>query len=249
MIINNDAKLTIRYDTTENWSLFNPILVKAEIGVEVNSDTFKLKVGDGVTKWDKLPYLENSLKYFPKNGGELTGNLYFNNGIDSVIYKNINNGRMIIRGNKPEFTGGASLYLHGKDHTNAGCFDIYAHNGTTSKQLRGSIDGDLTWNGVKIPNINTLSMPKTSGRINLENSLTTYTAPCDGYLYATIAGTSGQIHAGLCNTSVGNLYSYFNGSLNEVDTYIPLAKNQIAQVFCYTGNITRLTFYPSQNSN
>lgn len=49
------TKLQIRNDTAENWVLINPILKQGEIGYE--STTKKIKFGDGLTEWNKLPYL------------------------------------------------------------------------------------------------------------------------------------------------------------------------------------------------
>lgn len=48
-----------------------------------------------------------------------------------------------------EYSGGASLYVYGKDYSgaNAGQFRLIAHNGTTYKELVGAPNGALTWGG------------------------------------------------------------------------------------------------------
>lgn len=43
-----------RGDTAANWTSVNPVLHAREIGVE--TDTFKAKIGNGVTAWTSLPY-------------------------------------------------------------------------------------------------------------------------------------------------------------------------------------------------
>lgn len=48
------TKIIMRNDTTENWRIKNPILDKGEIGVE--SDTNKFKIGDNATAWNDLGY-------------------------------------------------------------------------------------------------------------------------------------------------------------------------------------------------
>jgi hypothetical protein len=53
---NLNARLISRNDTTINWSTQNPILLKGELGIEI--DTLGLKVGDGVTNWNDLSYLQ-----------------------------------------------------------------------------------------------------------------------------------------------------------------------------------------------
>ena len=44
-----------RFDTKKNWNTNNPKLEEGEIGVE--SDTHKIKVGDGAKPWSELPYI------------------------------------------------------------------------------------------------------------------------------------------------------------------------------------------------
>lgn len=48
------TKIIMRNDTAENWRTKNPILDKGEIGVE--SDTNKFKIGDNATAWNDLGY-------------------------------------------------------------------------------------------------------------------------------------------------------------------------------------------------
>lgn len=48
-------RLQVRHDTAANWAAVNPVLLVGELAVE--SDTYKLKAGDGVTAYNALPYL------------------------------------------------------------------------------------------------------------------------------------------------------------------------------------------------
>lgn len=48
-------KIRFRRDTAANWTTANPILDQGEVGVE--TDTLKLKMGDGATAWGSLSYL------------------------------------------------------------------------------------------------------------------------------------------------------------------------------------------------
>lgn len=47
-----------RNDTAANWASANPVLAKGEQGLE--TDTNKLKAGDGVTAWNSLAYVTGS---------------------------------------------------------------------------------------------------------------------------------------------------------------------------------------------
>jgi len=53
----NSVKVTlqIRHDEAADWNIRNPVLAQGEYGLETN--TYLIKVGDGVTDWLHLPYL------------------------------------------------------------------------------------------------------------------------------------------------------------------------------------------------
>lgn len=65
-----NVKLKQRYDTASNWTTNNPVLLAGELGIE--SDTKKMKVGDGTTSWNSLAYmiatpeLPNNIAYTDK---------------------------------------------------------------------------------------------------------------------------------------------------------------------------------------
>lgn len=50
-----NVKVKHRYDTASNWTTNNPVLLAGELGIE--SDTRKMKVGDGTTNWSSLKYI------------------------------------------------------------------------------------------------------------------------------------------------------------------------------------------------
>ncbi|MCW3039360.1 MAG: hypothetical protein JWM31_1265 [Solirubrobacterales bacterium] len=49
-----NAQFQIRGDTAANWAAANPVLLTRELALE--TDTRKIKLGDGVTAWNALPY-------------------------------------------------------------------------------------------------------------------------------------------------------------------------------------------------
>lgn len=53
----NTVKVTlqVRHDEAEDWLIRNPVLAAGEYGLETN--TFWIKIGDGVRDWAHLPYL------------------------------------------------------------------------------------------------------------------------------------------------------------------------------------------------
>lgn len=51
-------QIRVRRDLSTVWSLKNPTLASGEIGYE--SDLYRMKVGDGVTPYQNLPYITGS---------------------------------------------------------------------------------------------------------------------------------------------------------------------------------------------
>lgn len=59
------TKLIIRNDKASEWAKYNPTLSIGEVGLE--TDTLKMKVGDGVTKWNALPYYNDQTNIYQDN--------------------------------------------------------------------------------------------------------------------------------------------------------------------------------------
>ena len=48
-------RIQIRRDTKAKWADLNPILAAGEMGFEIDNN--RLKIGNGVTAWNSLPYV------------------------------------------------------------------------------------------------------------------------------------------------------------------------------------------------
>lgn len=62
-IMGNTTSIQLRNDSAANWTTDNPILAQGEMGLE--TDTNRMKFGDGTTAWNSLPYVGTgaSFKY------------------------------------------------------------------------------------------------------------------------------------------------------------------------------------------
>lgn len=82
----NTVKVTlqIRHDEAADWTTRNPVLAAGEYGLE--SDTFLIKIGDGVRDWAHLPYLNKlNASYFKTlQDGSLTFSDDFMNKIHAL---------------------------------------------------------------------------------------------------------------------------------------------------------------------
>lgn len=105
--------------------------------------------GDDSTKVATTAFVNTKAgNYLPLAGGTLTGTLYNSQNDFFTISKTdgvLNQGVRIWGGYG--YSGGASLYLYGKNHSSAGDFSLCAHDGTNAKALAGHADGTLTWAG------------------------------------------------------------------------------------------------------
>ena len=67
------VRIQLRNDLATNWTTKNPILAQGEIGIE--SDSRKLKIGDGINTWNHLIYYQfgDALGYLQNGGYTGTG--------------------------------------------------------------------------------------------------------------------------------------------------------------------------------
>lgn len=133
MAVINTALVTIkiRHDQAGNWTLKNPILQVGEYGYE--EDTFLLKIGDGSTSWNNLPYLNKvNNTYFEKGeNGELTFSQSFKNLITEIINKQTTTDKLTIINDPIDLT----------DATNKKYVDLAIENaGHLKKQVVNSLN-------------------------------------------------------------------------------------------------------------
>lgn len=72
------TRIQLRRAAAASWTSVNPVLALGEVGLE--TDTYKLKVGDGTSLWNNLPYfvhswddLLNRPSYLAAGGGQANG--------------------------------------------------------------------------------------------------------------------------------------------------------------------------------
>ena len=93
-----NMRILIRRDTKTNWSRANSVLLLGEFGIE--TDTNSMKIGDGSTGWNDLPYFVgfNTIDggspagYSQQLTDEYIAALDIQNSIDNAPYINTANG-------------------------------------------------------------------------------------------------------------------------------------------------------------
>ena len=107
----NSVKVTlqIRHDEAADWTTRNPILAQGEYGLE--TDTFLIKVGDGVTDWTHLRYLNklNATYFKYMNDGSLTFSDDFAQTITNIIANAGGSAKIVISDDPEEATDPVNL--------------------------------------------------------------------------------------------------------------------------------------------
>ena len=101
--------LQIRSSIASNWTTRNPVLAQGEFGLETN--TYLIKVGDGTTPWNQLPYL-NKLNptYFKRaTDGSLTFSDAFAETINNIIVNAGGSAQLVIANDPVEPTDPVNL--------------------------------------------------------------------------------------------------------------------------------------------
>ena len=50
-------RIQLRRGTYTEWREQNPVLLEGEVAIELDADRNRIKIGDGTTAWNELPYL------------------------------------------------------------------------------------------------------------------------------------------------------------------------------------------------
>ena len=107
----NSVKVTlqIRHDEAADWTTRNPILAQGEYGLE--TDTFLIKVGDGVRDWAHLPYLNKlDASYFKwSTDGTITFSDSFAQTISNLIINAGGSTKIVISDDPVEETDPVNL--------------------------------------------------------------------------------------------------------------------------------------------
>ena len=89
-------RIQLRRDTGANWASVNPVLAQGEVGIETDAVPIQIKIGDGSTAWNNLPYIGNSSEiYVTSFGADPTGVLDSSDAIISAI-NSVPNGGIIV---------------------------------------------------------------------------------------------------------------------------------------------------------
>jgi len=199
--------IQIRRDTASNWSSANPTLAQGELGLE--TDTLKLKAGDGSTAWNSASYLIDTGGYITASYSgnvAITGSLAGDNiKLDGNAISSTNtNGNIQLF---PNGTGYTELY----GNTNAGTIRFNCESNSHGVTVQGPAHSAAATYTVKLPD--TLGLTQASGLVTTDaNGVATFD---DGISEEYIAVTSSS-NATAVNLRTGTNFSH---TLTENTTF------------------------------
>ena len=157
-----NIRIQLRNDTAENWTMANPVLLKGEMGVEI--DTRKTKIGNGTDDWKTLKYSgvdEDTIKGIIDNNRSAFTEVVPNEGESDAQAL----ARVITTPKKGDMAVVIRTFVEGKKS-----YTAFIHDGTGFKAMDGNysadnvyFDKDLTYTA----NIGVLTVPSSgSGTIS-----------------------------------------------------------------------------------
>lgn len=149
-----NIRIQLRNDTAENWTARNPVLLKGEMGVEI--DTGKTKIGNGTDDWKTLKYSgvdEDTIKGIIDNNRNAFTEVVPNEGETDAQAL----ARVITNPKKGDIAVVIRTFVEGKKS-----YTAYIHDGTGFKAMDGNysaenvyFDEDFTYTA----NIGVLTVP------------------------------------------------------------------------------------------
>ena len=129
-----NIRIQLRNDTAEKWNTENPVLLKGEMGVEI--DTGKTKIGNGIDHWKTLKYSgvdEDTIKGIIDNNRNNFTEVTPNEGETDAQAL----ARMITNPKKGDMAVVVRTFVEGKQS-----YTAYIHDGTGFKAMDGNYSAD-----------------------------------------------------------------------------------------------------------
>ena len=129
-----NIRIQLRNDTAENWTTKNPLLLKGEMGVEI--DTRKIKIGNGTDRWTALEYSgvdEDTIKGIIDNNRDNFTEVTPNEGESDAQAL----ARMVTNPKKGDMAVVIRIIAGDKKS-----YKAYIHNGTAFTAMDGNYSAD-----------------------------------------------------------------------------------------------------------
>jgi len=215
-----DTLIQLKRALSSNWALVNPLLLEGEEGLE--TDTNRKKTGNGISRWNNLPYSSKQFDNIYVNGNtissqDVNGNIYLRPNGTGKAY--VNDDEIITRSSLTGATGavGGSAILEQYARKNQN--NVFASQ--YSNTFAGMVDITGTFR------VGSVTVNSTAAELNYLHEVTPGTATVNKPLFVdSNLNLSGLGHLSLTGalTSVGDIRSsgsfYSNNKKIATEEYV-----------------------------
>ena len=210
--------IQIRRDTSSNWTSANPTLAQGELGVETN--TSKIKVGNGSTAWSSLSYLIDTGSYLTATSTATLTNKTLSSGVLAGITTTASGNLVLdpatqiveVKGNGSSVEGQIKLNCHANSHGQTIKAQPHSANVTNTLLLPAGASSTL------------VSLVSTDTLTNKTLTAPVLTAPVLGTpASGTLTNATGLPPAGVVGTAAILGANTFTGTQNLADNTLQRA--------------------------
>ena len=210
--------IQIRRDTASNWTSANPTLAQGELGIE--TDTSKIKVGDGSTAWNSKTYLVDVGSYITASSTDTLTNKTLSAGVLAGVTTTASGNLVVdpatqiveVKGDGSSVEGQIKLNCHANSH------------GQTLKSQPHSVNATNTMLLPQGANSTLVSLVSTDTLTNKTLTSPVLTAPVLGTpASGTMTNVTGLPPAGVVGTAAILGANTFTGTQNLSDNTLQRA--------------------------
>lgn len=239
-------RIQSRRDTLTNWATNNPTLASGEIGFE--TDTYKIKIGDGSTSWNTLTYFTGSSLATLSIAGGGTGAITAQAAIDALSAVSAATNEYVLT--KDTATGNAKWKISSGGYwTESGSLDYLTT--TANKLAIGRTSLISTEKVVVDGSTDVIQMivrgnsTQTSNIFEVRKSDNTVLFKVTNTAGATISGTTSNIGSSTANTALTMSTAWCDSVVTLADGATPALDASLGNEFVLTAAGNRTIAVPT----
>lgn len=229
------TKIKLRRDTATNWTTANPVMAIGEPGFETN--TLKLKFGDGTTAWNSLPYATNgvagsisllSLSAINSGTPSGVGSLAYNSGTGAFTYTPPNLSTYLT-----SITGTQVTTALGFTPLQASSLSVTNNASSPFFSTLSYTNGVFTFTPFVLP----VASTTVSGGVKVDGTSITI----NNGIITAVGGGGGGGGSGTVNPGLGTALAYYPSSAAVVDDIIGVYWNSVSNTLSVAGAVSAST--------
>lgn len=225
------TKIKLRRDSATNWTTANPVLAIGEPGIETN--TLKIKLGDGVSNWQTLPYATNGIA-----GGISLASLSAINsgtpaGVGSLSY-NSNTGAFTFTPPNlstylTSITGAQVTTALGYTPLQTSSLSVVNNASSPFYSTLSYANNIFTFTPFVLP----VASTSVSGGVRVDGS----TITINNGVITAVGGGGGGGGSGTVNAGLGNALAYYPASGTVIDDIAGVFWNSVSSTLSVAGTV------------